>query len=114
GGGAWLDRARSPGGVRELRCPPAVDGRGVDPDGGWERRGLGRPEYEALGMGGVGGRQDVGAVSANARGLAVMDHGRREQSDAAMPVRRVVPGEERLAEGPGGLEAAEPVGKVGP
>lgn len=74
----------SPDGVAGV----SLGGVGVDPDSERQRRGLRRLADKALGMRGVGGVQDLGAVSAHVRGVAIVDRGRGEQADAAMPVRR--------------------------
>jgi hypothetical protein len=46
--------------------------------------------------------------------VTVVNHRWRQQPDAGMSVRRVVPGEERVAERAGLLDAAEPFVEVGP
>ena len=69
---------------------------------------------EALRMGGVGGVQDLLAGGVHGLGLAVVDRLWREQTQARVAVLCVVPGEERLTEGPRGLDPVETGGEVRP
>ena len=54
---------------------------------------------EAFGMDAIGGIENGLALFENERGLVVVDHGRRHQTESGMAVFVVVPGEEALAEG---------------
>src|SRR5664280_1215998 len=65
-------------------------------------------------MGGVGGVEGDGPGDRDLGGPPGMDVGRGEEADPRMAVRRVVPGEEGGAEGPGVLERAEAAGKGRP
>jgi hypothetical protein len=51
----------------------------------------------------IGGVQDLGALSLDGCGPAVVDVGGGVQAEAAVMMLVVVPGEEDLAVGPGGL-----------
>jgi hypothetical protein len=65
-------------------------------------------------VGGIGGVQDLGALGLDGRGVAVVDVGGGVQAEAAVAVVVVVPGEEFLAVGAGGLERGEPGGERRP
>jgi len=62
---------------------------------------------------GVGAGEDDGAGGPDLWSPTGMHGGRRQEPDAGVAVLLVVPAEEPLAEGPGVLERAEPVGKPG-
>jgi hypothetical protein len=65
-------------------------------------------------VGGVGGGQDLGAGPVEPSGVAVVDGLGGHHRDPGMAVLAVVPAEELLAERPGVLERAEPVGEARP
>jgi len=67
----------------------------------WQGVGCGRPVYEALGMGGVGGGQHLSAGLVELSGVAVVDRLRGHHRDPRVAMRWVVPAEELLAEHPG-------------
>lgn len=62
----------------------------------------------------VGGVQDVAALGPDGCGVAVVDVGGGVQAESAVAVVVVVPGEEFLAVGAGGLDRGEPGGKRRP
>src|ERR1700722_7513438 len=84
----------------------------VDPGCSWQFRRCGRLADEALGVGVVGGVQDLGACSPDGRGVAVVDVGGSVQAEPAVAVAVVVPGEEFLAVRPGGLDRGEAGGET--
>src|SRR5437773_1737131 len=63
---------------------------------------------------GVGGAEDLGAPGPHHLGAAVVDVGGGVEPNAGVAVLLVVPAEEPATEGMGVLEAAEPVGELGP
>jgi hypothetical protein len=65
-------------------------------------------------VGGVGGGEGGGSFAADGGGVPVVEVGRGVQADPGVAVVVVVPGQERLAVRPGGLEGAEPGGEPGP
>ena len=65
---------------------------------------------EAIGVGGVSGRQGVRPPFAHRLCLAVVDAGRGHEAEARVPVLVVVPVEEPLAERSGVLDRAELLG----
>src|SRR5262245_38446191 len=88
------------------------DGRGrIDPDCRAQRRLFWWSAHDRVGMSRIGCRQDGRALAAYGLGMTVVDHRRRQQPDATMVMRGVVPGEERVAEGASLLYAAEPTGE---
>src|SRR5208283_5102654 len=62
---------------------------------------------EALGVGAIGGGQDLGSLGLDGGGVPVVDVGRGVQAEAAVPVLVVVPAEEVLAVRPGVLDRGE-------
>ena len=86
----------------------------VDPGCARQFRRGGRLADEALGVGGVGGVEDLGALGPDGRGVAVVDVGGGVQAEPAVAVVVVVPGEEFLAVRPGGLDRGESRGKRRP
>jgi hypothetical protein len=62
-------------------------------------------------IGRVGGVQGLGPLGPDFGGRAVVDRGGRVVADARVPVFVVVIREERFAEGPGVLDAAEAFGE---
>ena len=74
--------------------------------------GLRATALEALGRGNEGAVQGCLAEFAQCLSVAVMHGLRRHVADARVPVRRVVPGEERLAVRAGVYDAAEARGEV--
>jgi hypothetical protein len=69
---------------------------------------------EALGVGEVGGVQDLGAAGPDGCRIAVVDVGGGVQAEPAVAVVVVVPAEEFLAVRPGGLNRGEPGGERRP
>jgi hypothetical protein len=69
---------------------------------------------EALGMGGIGGGQDLSAGLVELDGMAVVDRLRGHHRDPGVAVLTVVPAEELLAERPRVLDGAEPSGEARP
>ena len=65
-------------------------------------------------MGGVGGGEDGGPGGLDICGPAVVDVGGGVQAEPAVTVLVVVPAEEVLAVGPGGLDGGEAAGEAGP
>jgi hypothetical protein len=65
-------------------------------------------------MRGVSCGEDLVAPRGDVSGVAVVNGRRREQPDSRVPMLGVVPGEERLAEGPRRLDGGEPIRKLGP
>jgi EamA-like transporter family len=82
----------------------------VDPDLGWHTWGFGAA-VEPLGVGGVGGTEDLSAAGLDLDCGAVVHGGRGVIADAGMAVFVVVVAEENLAEGAGILEGAEVAGE---
>jgi hypothetical protein len=76
--------------------------------------GSGGPLTKRSGWAGIGAGEHIGPDFEQLARPAVVDIGRGEQRDPAVAVLAVVPGEEPLAEGPGILERAEPIGKARP
>ena len=68
---------------------------------------------ESLGVGGVGGGEDVRSSGLDLDRSPVMQVGGRVHADPAMAVLGVVPGGERGAEGAGVLDGAEGGGELG-
>lgn len=56
---------------------------------------------KVLGLSGVRGVEDVGALVGDGVGEAIVSHGRGEQANTAVPMLLVVPGEELVQEVPG-------------
>ena len=83
----------------------------VDPRHGGQLGRLRSAVAEPGRVGGVGGVEGLGPLGADLGGRAVVDRGRRVVADARVPVLVVVVGEERLAERPGVLDAAEALGE---
>jgi hypothetical protein len=79
----------------------------VDPHRLGEFRGLRHPLHEALRVSGVCGGQDLFALFADSFSQAVVDDGRGEESQGAVVVLVVVPGEEDVTEGTAVLDRAE-------
>src|SRR5260221_9359534 len=105
---AWI---AGPGGACTLAWVPRVDPgascevgllaeggrarlRRVDPHRAGHRRWVGDASHEALGMRRVGECEHVGPRGDAPRGAAEMDVLGREQADARVVMRGVVPGEE--------------------
>ena len=65
---------------------------------------LWRVADESFGMGEIGGCQDGRPAGLDGWGVAVVDVGGGVQAEAAVAVLVVIPGEEVLAVGPGGLD----------
>ena len=86
----------------------------VDPGCAWQFWRCGWLADEALGVGEVGGVQDLGACGPDGRGVAVVDVGGGVQAEPAVAVLVVVPGEEFLAVRAGGLDRGEPGGEARP
>src|SRR5215213_7796701 len=86
----------------------------VDPDCRGQRRWLGWLADKALWVLGVGGGEHVSPPGPHHLGAAVVDVGGGMEPDAGVAVLVVVPAKEPAAEGVGVLEAAEPIGELGP
>ena len=69
---------------------------------------------EAFRVGVVSDVQDDGALLAHGVGASMVDVGGGVQAQTAVTVLVVVPGEEALAMGSGGLDRVEAAGEVGP
>ena len=80
----------------------------VDPGRPWQFWRGGWLADEALGVGLVGGVQDLGAPGPDGRGVAVVDVGGGVQAEPAVMMVVVVPGKEFLAVRPGRLDRGEP------
>jgi len=80
----------------------------VDPGRARQFRRGGRLADEALGVGGVGGVQDLGALGPDGGGVSVVDVGGGVQAEPAVMMLVVVPAEESLAVRAGGLDRGEP------
>ena len=85
-------------------------GRGGDPDLVGQLGGLWRPADESVGMGGVRCVEDGLSPGQGRIGLAMMDRGRREQSQAPVVVLDVVPVEEGGPEIEGSIVRGEALG----
>jgi hypothetical protein len=104
---AYPDRGSLPGDGLRVR-------RRADPGAGGDFRWLGRSADEPLGVGGVGGAESGGSLAADGGGVPMVEVSRGVQADSRVPVVVVVPGQERLAVCPGGLDRAEPGREPGP
>ena len=104
-GDPWAIRGRDRGSCAILRGRWFL--RRVNPDRVRQHRWLGQLPHEALRVRGVGGQEHPLPGVTHRGGLPVVHSGRRHQPDARVAMLAVVPGEERLAEGAGVLEATE-------
>ena len=93
------------------RSGPFDGRRLVDPCHGGQLRRLWPAVAEPGRVGRVGGVEGLGPLGPDLGGRAVVDGGGRVVADARVPVLVVVIGEERFAEGPGVLDAAEAFGE---
>ena len=86
----------------------------VDPGCAWQVWRGGGFADEALGVGAVGGGQDLGAFGLDGGGVPVVDIGCGVQAQPAVAVLVVVPGEEVLAVRSCVLDRGEPGREVRP
>ena len=92
---------------RFLQSGCSFRGGAVDPGGCWKPRRGGWLADEPFRAGGIGGGQGDGAGGGDVASPAVVDVGGGVQRDAGVAMLIVLPGEEFLAPGAGGLGGTE-------